>query len=929
MTQGDIKKQSALERIVPKNLNLKLRLQKLRLTPLDLNKRLTLVIPIGTPRLKYIAFLEACLIGLLSGLAAVALKWGVGWVGGVRMEGVARWGAMVVLPLFGGLLGWVSGWIIQRFAPETAGSGIPQVKAALAYLPMRLGGRVAIVKLISTMLSLGAGLTLGRQGPTVHLGAAIASQVSEWFPTSPDHRRHLLAAGAAAGLAAGFNAPIAGVLFVVEELLQDVSGLTLGTAILASFVGAVVSRQFGGQEFTFSPSWMDITPYFNAWETPFFLVLGVLAGVLGVLFVRGVVASLDLYKRLRLSLPGQVAIAGLLSGVVLAVSPAILRDNASLQEVWRTSEFPWELVLLMFGVKFGLTLLAVGSGAPGGLFAPSLILGSALGYLVCYGTTAIVTWMRFPIGIEAGAGFAVTFALAGMAAFFSAVTRGPITAIVIVFEMTQEFSMVLPLMIASVTAYLVGEAIMTGSVYKYLLARNGIHLKSITPMESRLSGLKAADIMQRQVEVLQKNMSIPAAKQVFLRSTHRGFPVVNAGELVGILTQSDFARLETLDNTLAETELDISHIMTRNPITVRGHDPLPQVLYWLNHYKIGRIPVMDQTQLLGVITRADIIRVESEQLSGRSGGGLGGRDLIAKNDPSYLVFQTRDPAIGRGKILLPLHNPHTAPALMEIAAGIAADRGYELECLVVAVVSRLRPPAQTAVATADYRKMLRAAKRLRDRYSIPVHTQIRVSHDVSSAILEVIRDRHINLMIMGWKGSTEKPDRILGTVVDTLIQQATCDVMLVKLGQAALLNLNLQLNLKLDRWLIPTAGGPHSQRAIALLPGLMKQSSQPEAFLCHVSDPDSEAEVSQEALDRACRTLQSKVSCVTHAIAVCSNSIPDAVGDLASGNGCDVILLGATQSGLLQQVIQGNIPETIARRSTQTVIVVRGALLES
>ena len=886
--------------------------------------------PIGSLRPKHIAFLEACLIGLLSGAAAVGLKLGVGWVGGLRMWGVGQSSAIVVLPIFGGVAGWLSGVLIQRLAPEAAGSGIPQVKSALAYLPMQLGGRVAVVKLLSTMLSLGAGLTLGRQGPTVHLGAAIASQVSEWFPTSPDHRRHLLAAGAAAGLAAGFNAPIAGVLFVVEELLQDVSGLTLGTAILASFVGAVVSRQWGGQEFTFSPNWMDIHPYFSAWETPFFLLLGGLAGGLGVVFVRGIVASLDLYKQLRLSLPGQIAIAGLLTGLVLALSPDILRDNASLQEVWRTSQFSWQSILLIFTVKFGLTLVAVGSGAPGGLFAPSLILGSALGYLVCYGTSAIALPMGFHLGTDAGAGFSVTFALAGMAAFFSAVTRGPITAIVIVFEMTQEFSLVLPLMIASVSAYLVGEAIMSGSVYKYLLARNGIDLKSTTPMENRLSGLTAADIMQRQVETFAHTLSVDEAKQIFLRSPHRGYPVINKGKLVGMITRSDFAKLEVLEESqslslitssttlpnasLSTTPLDISSIMTRKPITVRGHDPLSQVLYSLNHYKIGHLPVMDQSQILGIITRADIIRVESEQLCGRSGA----RDLIAKNDPSYVVYQTRDPAIGRGKILLPIINIQTAPALLDLAAGIAADRGYELECLMVAVVPRFRPPAQSAVSTTEYRKVLRAAKRLRDRYSISVHTQIRVSHDVSSAILEVIRDRHIDLLIMGWKGTTDTPDRIFGTVVDTLVRQATCDVMLAKMGQTSQLN----------RWLIPTAGGPHSARAIAWLPGLMKQGPHPEAFLCHVSDPGVEPEVSMGALDRACRSLRSRVHCTTHSIAVCSKSIPDALIDLASVNACDAILLGATQTGLLQQVMQWNIPEAVAKRSTQTVIVVRGALPE-
>jgi chloride channel protein, CIC family len=633
--------------------------------------------------------------------------------------------------------------------------------------------------------------------------------------------------------------------------------------------------------------------------------------VLGVVFVRGIVASLDLYKRLRLSLPGQIAIAGLVTGIILALSPEILRDNASLQEVWRTSEFPWPSILLIFTMKFGLTLVAVGSGAPGGLFAPSLILGSALGYLVCYATAAIVHLLGFSMTMDAG--FSVTFALAGMAAFFSAVTRGPITAIVIVFEMTQEFSIVLPLMIASVTAYLVGESIMTGSVYKYLLARNGIVLKPGMPMENRLSGLKAADIMQRPVETLPATLTIAEAKQVFLRSPYRGFPVVDDSGIVGVLTRSDFTKLETLEDLLEETS-DIQPIMTRKPITVRPHDPLPQVLYWLNHYKIGHLPVIDQTQVVGIITRADIIRVESEQLSGRSGA----RDVIAKHDPSYLVYQTRDPAIGRGKILLPIHHSETAAALMNLAAGIAADRGYELECLMIVVVSRLRPPAQTSVSTAECRKVLRAARRLGDRYGISVHTQIRVSHDASSAILEVIRDRHIDLLLTSWEGVTEAPDRIFGPVVDTLIKQATCDVMLVKWGIPS----------KLDRWLIPTAGGPNSERAMTWLPGLMKQSATPEAFLCYVSDPDCTPEVSTTALDRARRSLQSRVHCETHAIAVCSHSIPDAVIDLASVNTCDVILMGATQTGLLQQVIQGNIPEAIARRSIQTVIVVRGALPE-
>ena len=890
-------------------------------------------------RPKQIAILEASLIGLLSGLAAVVLKMGVGWLGGWRLVGAELLPPIVALPLFGAIGGGLAGILIQRLAPEASGSGIPQVKAALAYLPMPLTGRIALVKLISTILTLGAGLTLGRQGPTVQLGAAIASQVSKWFPTSPDHRRQLLAAGAAAGLAAGFNAPIAGVLFVIEELLQDVSGLTLGTAIVASFVGAVVSRQLGGQEFTFSPSSMSIDPYFNAVEIPFFVLLGILAGLLGVVFIRGVLQSLKIYKRLHLSLPGKIAIAGLVSGLLVAMLPEALRDNASLQEVWRTSEFSWHLILLIFTVKFGLTLIAVGSGAPGGLFAPSLILGSTLGYLVSFLALVLNHWLHLPIGTQTGAAFAVTFALAGMAAFFSAVTRGPMTAIIIVFEMTQEFSVVLPLMISSVTAYLVAEAISTGSVYKYILAWNGIHLQPSQQLESRLSKLTAADIMTRQLETISSTVSIVDAKLLFARSQHHGLPVLDDGKFIGIVTLADFTKFSELQiattpiddlNPIIEDELStinindsinalaaiqtIAEIMTSNPITVRSHDPLPQVIYWMNRYHIGHLPVVDRSQLVGIITRADIIRVESEQLS----GNIETHDpRLAKNELSYVVYQTRDPAIGRGRILVPVSNSDTALQLLELAATIAQHRHYELECLMVIPVSRLRSPAETTVVTVEERRLLRKAKILRDRYGISIHTQIRVSHDIASAILEVIQTRHIDLLISNWKGATNTPDRIFGEVVDTLIQQVRCDVMLIKWGIDPT---------RRERWLIPTAGGPNSLRAIQWLPGLMKNVDLPKAFLCHVSAPNMEPEVSISALNKACNQVKLRVSCITHSIAVCNASISDAVFDLAQQNDCDVILLGATQEGLLEQVLKGNIPEEIARRSTQTVILVRGSL---
>jgi chloride channel protein, CIC family len=861
----------------------------------------------ATVRPQQLAVVEACIIGLLSGLAAVFLKQSVGFWGGLRLSTANQYPAWIVLPLIGAIGGAIAGLIIDRIAPEAAGSGIPQVKIAVAGLPTRLNLRLAIAKLLSTLAILSSGFPLGRQGPTVQIGAAIAAQFSRWLPTSPEHRRQLIAAGAAAGLAAGFNAPIAGVLFVIEELLQDVSGLTLGTAILASFIGAVVSRGLGGATIV-TPSMTGIHADFALTNIPLFLLLGALMGGLGVIFIRGVVFS---YRWQQRWMPRQfvhkLAIVGGGAGIGAALLPAALRDSAGLQEVSNTGSLSLPLLALLFAVKLGLTLIAAGSGGPGGIFAPSLVLGSTFGYLFAHGVTFVEQIMPFNLGAAAGANFTSTCALIGMASLFSAVTRGPITAIVIVFEMTGDFNLILPLMIGSVTAYWVGESIQSGSIYKYMLAANGIKLQAIAPPDSKLANLKAADLMQRNVESLPIDTTIEQAKAIFNRSHHRGFPVMLGGELVGLLTQSDLTRNPLLDDA---TTL-ISEIMSAKPVTVRPHDPLGQVLYLLNRYKISRLPVIDRQKLVGIITRADIIRAEAEQLTG---------DQFADTppiEPSYLVYQTREPAIGVGRLLVPVANPITAEPLLRMAATIAQAQHYELECIQIIQIPSHQSPAETPVSMFASRALTDRATTIGQVYGISVHTQIRVAHSIADSILEIIQERHIDLLLMGWSGGTSAPEFVFGSVVDTLVQQANCRMLLVKLAPTAV---------RFERWLVPTAGGPNSRQALRLLPALLGLSVSPEIYLCHVARSAEAAPDGDAALKPAIVQLKKRVDAPIKAIAIRSPTIAAAIVDLAAQHDCDVIVVGATRSGMLQQVMQGNIPEEIARRCDCTVILVREAV---
>ncbi|MEO0934630.1 MAG: chloride channel protein, partial [Cyanobacteria bacterium J06641_2] len=257
-----------------------------------------------------LAIAEACVIGIVAALSAIFLRFSSGVLGTFRVHTSYNIPALLALPLIGASFGFLAGFLVDRFAPEASGSGIPQVKASLANIPIRLSWRVAAVKLVSAVLTLGSGMTLGRQGPTVHVGAALAAGMSRVVPTSPDHRRQMIAAGAGAGLAAAFNAPITGILFVVEELLQDLSGITLGTAIIASFIGGVVSRLLGGKNLQLNLEIIQSQSSFAITELPFYLLLGILAGLLAALFRQGLIKSLGYYRKLNISLPLRLALAG-------------------------------------------------------------------------------------------------------------------------------------------------------------------------------------------------------------------------------------------------------------------------------------------------------------------------------------------------------------------------------------------------------------------------------------------------------------------------------------------------------------------------------------------------------------------------------------------------------------------------------------------
>lgn len=848
------------------------------------------------------ALIEACLIGLFSALAAVLLKQGIGWLGGWRVQTANIAGAKIVLPLVGLVLGTLAGGIIQLLAPSAAGGGIPQVKAALAKYPVVLNLRTALVKTLTTILIVGAGFAVGRRGPTVHIGAALGAQVSRWIPNSPTNRRQMIAAGAAAGLAAGFNTPIAGVLFVVEELMRDISGLTLETAIAASFTGAVVSRIFGSTDLNLPLAVIDSARRgsFTVSEIPFYVVLGILAGILGGIFNRSIIRGMKFGRSLPLPMPLRIGLAGLISGTVIAWLPPFFQDNAGLREMLIAGQFNWQTTALVFVAQFCLTILAYSSGAPGGLFAPALVLGSALGYLVGLTEVALIS-SESPY----------TFALAGMGAFFTAVVRVPVTAIIIVFEMTADFNLVLPLMITCAVAYIVAESVAKGSLYEHLLEASGIQLTEENPQNDFMAELTANDVMQSRVETLPSNLPLPELVKAMSRSPHRGFPVVENGKLVGIITQSDIPQDIKLSPSLL-----LKDIMTPQPITVSPETSLADVLYLLNRYQLSRLPVTIGSKLLGIITRSDIIKAEAKQLNCE-------HQPQARFEPSYVVYQSRSPATGTGRILLPLANPENTKALLEIAGAIALYHQYEIECLRVISVPNHVYPAQAKVDSDAERQLMQQVENWGQESAISIHTQIRVATDVTEAILETITREHIDLLLMGWKGKISGRSAIFGNVVDSLIQQAPCDLMLVKLGSAPHA-FPQQLRLR-HKWLIPTTGGDRIKKLLTILPALANLSHiPPKIQLCQVSSPDQSASFSVD-FQEAATMLKNDLNFSIIPLLIPAYSVSKAIIELTQRKKYGLVVLGASNEGLLQNVVRGNIPEEIARHANSTVIIFRSS----
>jgi len=409
---------------------------------------------------------KALVIGLVAGLISSGFRVALQWLEVHRIDWLHHLQPLPGLAIavgLGALGGGLGLWLVRRFAPETSGSGIPHIKSVVLGQEQLHWLRVLPVKFFGGLASIGGGLALGREGPTIQIGGATGLMVSSWFRVRPGEgeRKALISAGAGAGLAAAFNAPLAGVIFVLEELHGSFTPVIFVAAFLASITADVVCRVLTGETPVFALHGMPV-PSLNA--IPVALLVGIIAGFGGILFNRCLLGSLDAFDRLRRWPSFAVgALAGIVIGLAAWIYPdasgsgAILAGNALAGGIAMTG------VLALVGARFVLTMVSYGSGSAGGIFAPLLVIG-ALGGLAVGGAANLLApnW----------AGHPEIFAVLGMGALLTSTVRAPLTGIVLMIELTGKYDYMLPLLVSCFAAYGIAEGLKNEPIYEALRERS-------------------------------------------------------------------------------------------------------------------------------------------------------------------------------------------------------------------------------------------------------------------------------------------------------------------------------------------------------------------------------------------------------------------------------------------------------------------------
>jgi chloride channel protein, CIC family len=625
------------------------------------------------------------LTGVVAGFLGIAvhaviglledLLWGSGASLAERAAALPSW-RVIAAPAAGGVL---VGLLLLVFHSVNRAGGMSALIEAVALAGGRVPGRAVLLDAVTAIATVGAGGSLGREGPMIRLGSMLSSRMGTRFHLAPHRVKVLVGCGAAAGLAAVYNIPVGGALFAMEVILGNFALEIFGPIVVSSVISTLIARAFTGDLARLEDA-AGLT-LVSSWEIPAFIGLGIVAAALSVLFVLGVRSGGLLFRKLTIVPRWLHPVIGMgLLGVLALWMPSVLGGGSDLIPRLVGGELPLTLLLLLPLAKIVATALTRGSGGAGGLFTPTLTFGALVGAL--YGTGL---GMLFPGAVASPGAYAVV----GMAAATAGTSHAPISAILILFEFTRDYDLILPLMLASITATVVSRWLYPYSVYTESLERRGVDL-SARMGEAVLAGLSVTDLVRADAETLRPATPYGEVVEAFL-TTHRQrlFVLGPDGGLSGAVSLHDIKG--TLDRPELLTAVVAHDLAAPVERYVRLDDRLSSAVEAFSASPFERLPVLDADgKFRGLLSKRDVLAVYAQEVLGRPAllatfVGQGSRDYV-ELPPDFAVRKVPVPAALAGKTLADAALPQTAGVRV-----LAVQRGDE----------RLIPEAGTLLTTGD------------------------------------------------------------------------------------------------------------------------------------------------------------------------------------------------------------------------------------
>ncbi len=548
-------------------------------------------------------------LGALAALAFTSLTEGVhvlltGSRAGVveTMRQIPAW-AVVLVPTAGGIAAGLILKLGQRFAGKQASTDYMEaIVIGNGYVP----ARASLVKSAAALFTIGSGGSIGREGPLVQLAAVVSSRLGRWLGLSAPKQRLLVACGAAAGIASAYNAPIAGSFFVAEIILGTIAMESLGPLVISAVTAALTLRVMtNAGNLYIVPSYEMHTP----WEMVAYVLLGLIVGALAPWFLRSLRIAEGFFRRTNLPIVVRLGLGGLIVGVLAVKVPEVCGNGYSVVVDVLQGKHVWSVLLVLVVCKWLATCASFGSGSPGGVFTPSLFMGAGAGYL--FGAALQTLWPAAEVDPR-------TIAMVGMGAFLSAASHAPLMAIIMLFEMTLSYDIILPLMVCSVVAYFTAKSLEGESIYSESLKRKAIEQPVPAPAAKPV---QVGELMRTEPPTIPRSASFGDVGRMFLANRVNNLYVLDAdGRFAGVVSLHDIKPF-LLQPELAEV-VRASDILRDDFPTVRAEDPLSDGLKRFREVSAERLPVLDgEGRLLGSLSKTDLLLALSEKSPASSAGG--------------------------------------------------------------------------------------------------------------------------------------------------------------------------------------------------------------------------------------------------------------------------------------------------------------------